>query len=95
MGHYRDDSRPDLEIVVRNEAGRLTMECVGQKVQLFPTSETEFFVKQFYGEVTFHRDEQGKVDYLDFVMRVPNVDPSDPLHAVKDSQLEELKTDAR
>ena len=82
-GRYRDDNRPDLEIVARNEAGRLTMECVGQKVQLFPTSETEFFVKQFYGEVTFHRDTQGRVDYLDFVMRVPKKDPFDPLHALK------------
>jgi len=83
IGHYRDDKRPDLEMVVRNEAGRLTMECIGQKVQLFPTSETSFFVKQFYGEVTFHRDERGEIDYLDFEMRVPNRDPFDQLHAVK------------
>jgi len=39
---------------------------------LFPTSETSFFVKQFYGEATFHRDTGGRVDYLDFEMRVPN-----------------------
>ena len=76
-GHYRDDNRPDLEIVVRNEAGRLTMECVGQKVQLFPMSESSFFVKQFYGEVTFHRDR------LEFVMRVPNSEPFDELFAMK------------
>ena len=50
---------------MRNEAGRLTMEFAGQKVQLFPTSETQFFVKYFYGEVTFHPE------WLDFVMRVP------------------------
>ena len=81
VGQYRDDSRPDLEIVVRNEAGRLTVECVGQKVELFPTSETDYFVKQFYGEVSFNRDEQGQVDSLDFVMRVPNSTPRDPLHA--------------
>ena len=83
VGVYRDDARPDLKMVVRNENGRLTIECAGQKVQLFPTSETDFFVKQFYGEVTFHRDGRGKADYLDFVMRVPNSDPSDPLHALK------------
>ena len=82
-GQYRDDKRPDLELVVRDEAGRLTAEYVGQKVELFPMSETSFFIKQFYGEVTFHRDERGKVDYLDFVMRVPNTEPSDPLHAKK------------
>ena len=85
VGHYCDDNRPDLEIVVRNEAGRLTAECIGQKVQLFPASETSYFVKQFYGEVTFHRDEAGKVDYLDFVMRVPNSEPSNSLHALRRS----------
>ena len=83
VGQYRDDRHPDGEIVVRSEAGRLTMEFVGQKVELFPMSDTSFFVKQFYGEVSFHRDEQGKVDYLDFLMRVPNADPSEPLRARK------------
>ena len=83
VGRYRDDSRPDLEIAVLNEAGRLTIECVGQKVELFPTSESSYFVKMFYGEVVFRRDERGKVEFLDFEMRVPNSDPSDPLHARK------------
>jgi len=83
VGQYRDDSRPDLEIVVRKEAGRLTMECVGQKVELFPTSETDYFVKQFYGDVSFHRDREGTIASLDFVMRVPNSEPRNPLHALK------------
>lgn len=68
-GHYRDDERrPDLEMIVRNESGRLTIEAAGQKVELFPTSETQFFVKQFYGEATFVRNEGGQVDQLRFVM---------------------------
>ena len=68
-GHYRDDElRPDLEMIVRNEGGRLTMEAVGQKVELFPVSETQFFVKQFYGEATFARNEQGRFDLMKFVM---------------------------
>jgi GNAT superfamily N-acetyltransferase len=68
-GHYRDDERrPDIEMIVRNEGGRLTIEAVGQKVELFPLSETEFFVKQFYGEASFVRDEDGRVDLLKFVM---------------------------
>ena len=83
VGQYRDDSRPDLEIVVRNETGRLTAECAGQKVELFPESESSYFVKMFYGEVVFGRDERGKVDCLDFIMRVPNSGLSDPLHARK------------
>jgi GNAT superfamily N-acetyltransferase len=82
-GQYHDDKRPDLDIIVRNESGRLTLECIGQKVELFPTSETTYFIKQFYGEVAFHRDEQGTVDYLDFEMRVPNSAPSEPVHALK------------
>jgi len=69
VGKYQDEARPDLDVIVRNEDGRLTVECVGQKVQLFPTSETSFFVKWFYGEVTFDRDG------LDFVMRVPGSEP--------------------
>ncbi|HSS22421.1 MAG TPA: GNAT family N-acetyltransferase [Pyrinomonadaceae bacterium] len=66
-GHYRDEGRPDLDMIVRNESGRLTLEAAGQKVELFPTSETEFFVKWFYGDATFVRGEQGKVDLLRFV----------------------------
>jgi len=69
VGHYRDDERrPDIEMVVRNEGGRLTIEAVGQKVELFPTSETQFFVKQFYGDATFVRNEEGRVDLLKFEM---------------------------
>jgi hypothetical protein len=45
------------------------MEFAGQKVQLFPTSETQFFVKYFYGEVTFHPGR------LDMLMRVPGAEP--------------------
>jgi RNA polymerase sigma factor (sigma-70 family) len=69
VGKYRDEARPDLEMMVRNESGRLTIDCVGQKVQLFPLSETSFFVKYFYGEVTFGGD------WLDFAMRVPGSEP--------------------
>ncbi|HKO62985.1 MAG TPA: GNAT family N-acetyltransferase [Pyrinomonadaceae bacterium] len=68
-GHYRDDEqRPDLEMIVRNEESRLTVECAGQKVELFPTSETEFFVKQFYGEARFVCDADGRASSVDFVM---------------------------
>ena len=83
VGHYRADKRPDLELVISNEGGRLTAECVGQKVQLFPMSELTFFVKQFYGEMTFQRDAEGKFNHLDFVMRIPNSEPSDLIHATR------------
>ena len=80
---YRDDAlRPDLVFVVRNESGRLTLECAGQKVELFPKSETEFFVKQFYGELTFIRDGAGEVTYLDSRVRAQDGSQTS-LHAKK------------
>ena len=82
-GHYRDDERrPELLFVVRNEGGRLTLECVGQKVELFPESETSFFVKQFYGEMAFVRDVEGKVIRLDSRVRGLN-QPETALRAKK------------
>jgi len=59
------DASRDVE--VRHQNGQLTIESIGQKVELFPTSETEFFIKSFYGEVTFRRDHLGGVRYLDYV----------------------------
>lgn len=69
-GLYRDDERrPDLVFKVRNEGGRLTLECIGQKVELFPESESRFFTKPFYGEFTFVRGGDGKVTHLDSRVR--------------------------
>jgi RNA polymerase sigma factor (sigma-70 family) len=69
-GRYRDDERrPELTYVIRNEGGRLTAEFIGQKVELFPESETRFFVKYFYGELSFIRDEEGNVCGLDSRVR--------------------------
>ena len=64
-GEYRDRGlRPGRVITVRKEGGHLTAEFAGQKVELFPESETSFFVKQFYGHATFARDERGDVSHL-------------------------------
>ena len=68
-GTYRDDRRPEIEIIVRHEAGSLTAECAGQKVELFPTSETSFFVKQFYGEALFASPSGGRCEGLQFQSR--------------------------
>jgi RNA polymerase sigma factor (sigma-70 family) len=82
-GHYRDDERrPDLTFVVKPEGGRLTLECVGQKVELFPESESRFFVKPFYGEFTFIKDGGGNVTHLDSRVRGLN-QPETSLHAKK------------
>lgn len=82
-GHYRDDERrPDRIFVVKNEGGRLTVEFIGQKVELFPESETRFFVKYFYGEFDFIKDSEGTVTHLDSRVRGLNK-PETVLHAKK------------
>jgi GNAT superfamily N-acetyltransferase len=68
-GTYRDGRRPELEFIIRHEAGGLTAECAGQKVELFPTSETTFFVKQFYGEAVFVRSGDGRCEVMQFQSR--------------------------
>jgi hypothetical protein len=85
-GHYQDDNRPDRALTVRTEKGRLTVECVGQKVELFPTSETSFFVKQFYGEATFLRDEGGEICSLTFHSRGLSPESAETLHAKRIAQ---------
>jgi len=80
-GTYRDGRRPDLEIIIRHEAGRLTAECAGQKVELFPTSETSFFVKQFYGEAVFVRSGGGQCDEVQFQSRGLNPESAQTLVA--------------
>ncbi len=56
---------PGFIITVTNENGRLMAQATGQgKFELFPTSETEFFLKVVDAQVTFVKDEQGKVTQL-------------------------------
>jgi len=69
-GLYQDlDRRPELIFTVKNESRRLTLECVGQKVELFPESQSKFFCKPFYGEFDFVTDENGTVVRLDSRVR--------------------------
>ncbi|HSE30154.1 MAG TPA: GNAT family N-acetyltransferase [Pyrinomonadaceae bacterium] len=55
-----------VNIEVRKENEHLTLECIGQKVELFPTSETKFFIKMFYGEISFMRTAEGCVSHLEY-----------------------------
>jgi hypothetical protein len=69
-GQYQDpDRRPELIFTVKNESRRLTLECIGQKVELFPESQNKFFCKPFYGEFDFVTDENGTVVRLDSRVR--------------------------
>jgi hypothetical protein len=81
-GSYRvKRSQSPMTLEVRNENGRLTLECVGQKVELFPTTESYFFIKYFYGEVAFVRNDEGHVKELDFMER--RGDSVDRFRAIK------------
>ena len=56
---------PGFIITVTSEAGRLMAQATGQpKFELFPSSETEFFLKVVAAQVTFVKDEQGQVTQL-------------------------------
>jgi len=53
---------PDFLITITNEAGKLMAQATGQpKFELFPLSETDFFLKVVEAQVTFVKNEQGKV----------------------------------
>lgn len=48
-----DEPARDLSILVTREDDRLFAEFAGQKVELFPESDSTFFVKYFYGRAEF------------------------------------------
>jgi CubicO group peptidase (beta-lactamase class C family) len=56
---------PGLTITITSENGKLMGQPTGQqKFELFPSSETEFSLKIVDAEVTFVKDERGKVTEL-------------------------------
>ena len=56
---------PNFIITVTSEDGKLMAQPTGQsKNELFPTSETEFFLKVVDAQVTFVKNEQGQVGQL-------------------------------
>jgi CubicO group peptidase (beta-lactamase class C family) len=63
VGDY--ELAPDLVIAVTREGDGLMAQPTGQrKAELFPTSETNFFLKVVRAEVTFVKDAQGRVTHL-------------------------------
>jgi tetratricopeptide (TPR) repeat protein len=56
---------PNFIITITNEEGKLMAQPTGQpKSQLYPKSETEFFLKVVDAQVTFVKNEQGQVTQL-------------------------------
>jgi len=63
VGEY--ELAPGFTITVTTENDRLIAQGTGQPaVELFPESETKFFLKEVEAQVDFVRDEQGKVTHL-------------------------------
>lgn len=56
---------PNFILSVTSEDGKLMAQATGQpKAELFPTSETEYFLKVVDARVTFVKNEQGQVSQL-------------------------------
>jgi CubicO group peptidase (beta-lactamase class C family) len=62
-GEYR--ITPEFALVVSVDDEKLMVQATNQpKVELFPESETKFFLKVVDAQVTFGKDEDGKVTHL-------------------------------
>ncbi len=70
VGQYRNPRGRILTVI--REGDRLMIEVGGQKVEIFPESETQFFFKEDDVLLVFVKDEQGRVVRL--VNRRPNGD---------------------
>lgn len=71
---------PNFQLTVTREGSSLFGQATGQgKVQLYPESDTEFFLKVVDAQVTFVRDASGKVDQLILHQNGANI----PGHRVK------------
>src|SRR6266571_3479789 len=61
VGQYQPSENPDVVFSFFREADTYYIQATDQaKVQIFPASETRFFVKQFIASVDFVRDANGK-----------------------------------
>jgi RNA polymerase sigma factor (sigma-70 family) len=69
------------DITVRNEAGKLSAEFIGQKVELFPISASRYFIKYFYGEISFASNKDGEVEELE--LRMTRAKPEKTIQARK------------
>ncbi|HUK88882.1 MAG TPA: DUF3471 domain-containing protein [Blastocatellia bacterium] len=73
---------PKFSVTVSRDGDRLLGQVSGQmQVQLFPESETKFFLKVMNGELTFTKDASGQVNGVSFnmngmVLHAKKVEPS-------------------
>ena len=63
VGRY--ELAPDFIITISKESDRLMAQATGQpQIELFPESETKFFLKVIDAKVTFVKDDKGQVTHL-------------------------------
>lgn len=60
VGKY--EMRPDFFLTITKEGDKMFVQATGQdRAQIFPMSDSEFFLKVVDAEITFNRDESGRV----------------------------------
>jgi CubicO group peptidase (beta-lactamase class C family) len=63
VGKY--ELRPNFILTVRRDGDRLLTQATGQpEFEIYPESETKFFVKLFEAQITFIKDSTGKVTQI-------------------------------
>jgi hypothetical protein len=62
-GEY--ELKPDFIISVTAEKDQLFLQATGQpRIEAFPSSDTEFFLKEVEAQITFIKDDKGKITQL-------------------------------
>ena len=63
VGEY--ELKPDFTITVTVEKDQLFLQATGQsRIEAFPSSETEFFLKVVEAQISFVKNEQGRITQL-------------------------------
>lgn len=75
-GQYKS-SVPGKTASIINENGKLLIESGGRKFELFPNTESQFFIKEADVLITFIRNNKGEV--IAFANRQPNGDVSESI----------------
>lgn len=62
-GEY--ELKPDFTIIVTVEKDQFFLQATGQpRIQAFPSSETEFFLKDVEAQISFIKNEEGRITQL-------------------------------
>lgn len=82
-GEYAADSRPGFVISFTREGDRFFSQASSQtRVEIFPSSDSDFFLKVVDAQVTFQRESDGSVEIVTLHQRGDHI-----LHRIKTSTL--------